>query len=107
MAELDYDPRRGDAMVIKRIGVLSAAKLYAAISFAMGLIVGVFFALASVIGMSMGARDESLFGMMFGVGAVVFLPIFYGLMGFVFGAIGAALYNLFAGMVGGLEVETQ
>ncbi len=95
-------------MVIKRVGVLSAAKLYAAISFAMGLIVGVFFALASVIGMSMGAQDESpFFGMMFGVGAVVFLPIFYGLMGFVFGAIGAALYNLFAGMVGGLEVETQ
>jgi hypothetical protein len=108
MAELNYDPHSGDAMVIKRIGVLSAAKLYAAISFAMGLIFGVFFALASVIGMSMGAQDESaFFGMMFGVGAVVFLPIFYGLMGFVFGAIGAALYNLFAGMVGGLEVETQ
>jgi hypothetical protein len=95
-------------MVIKRVGVLSAAKLYAAISFAMGLIFGVFVALGSMLGMSLGDPDTpALVGMMFGVGAVVFLPLFYGAMGFVFGAIGAALYNLFAGMVGGLEVETQ
>lgn len=95
-------------MVIKRIGVLSAAKLYAAISFAMGLILGVFVALGSVLGMSFSDPDTpALVGMMFGVGAVVFLPLFYGAMGFVFGAIGATFYNVFAGMVGGLEVETQ
>ena len=94
-------------MVIKRMGVLSAAKLYAAISFAMGLIVGVIFALLAMIGVSMGDPDApALVGMMFGVGAVILLPLFYGAMGFVFGAIGAALYNLFAGMVGGLEIET-
>ena len=34
-----------------------------------------------------------------GVGAVIALPILYGVMGFVIGAIGAALYNFFAGMV--------
>jgi hypothetical protein len=95
-------------MVIRRIGVLSAAKLYAAISFAMGLIFGVFVALGSLLGMSFGDPDTpAIIGMMFGVGAVVLLPLFYGAMGFVFGAIGAALYNLFAGLVGGLEVETQ
>ena len=94
-------------MVIKRIGVLSAAKLYAAISFAMGLIFGVLIALGSLVGMTMSTQDQPAFlGMMFGVGAVVFLPIFYGALGFVFGAIGAALYNLFAVMVGGLEIET-
>ena len=95
-------------MVIRHVGVLSAAKLYAAISFAMGMIFGVFVAVGSMLGMSLGDPDTpALIGMMFGVGAVVFLPLFYGAMGFVFGAIGAALYNLFAGVVGGLEVETQ
>lgn len=95
-------------MVIRRIGVLSAAKLYAAISFAMGLIFGVIFALLSIVGVSLGDPDTpALVGMMFGVGAVIMLPLFYGAMGFVFGAIGAALYNVFAGIVGGLEVETH
>jgi len=45
--------------------------------------------------------------MMFGVGAIIFLPIFYGVLGLVAGAIGAALYNLFAGMLGGIELETE
>lgn len=95
-------------MVINRIGVLSAAKLYAALSFAMGLIAGCILAVASVLGASLGDADTPAFlGMMFGVGAVIMLPIFYGAMGFVFGAIGAALYNVFAGVVGGLEVETR
>lgn len=95
-------------MVIKHVGVLSAAKLYAAISFAMGLIFGVVIALGSMLGMTLGDPDTpAIIGMMFGVGAVILLPLFYGAMGFVFGAIGAALYNVFAGMVGGLEVETQ
>ena len=31
----------------------------------------------------------------------------YGLMGVVGGAIGAALYNLVAGWVGGIEVELE
>jgi hypothetical protein len=35
------------------------------------------------------------------------LPIFYGAMGFIGGAIGALLYNLFAGMVGGIEIEVE
>ena len=45
--------------------------------------------------------------MMFGVGAIIFLPLFYGVMGVVLGAISAGLYNLIAGMLGGIEVETE
>ena len=33
------------------------------------------------------------------------MPIMYGVFGVVGGAIGAALYNLVAGWVGGIEVE--
>ena len=31
----------------------------------------------------------------------------YGIIGFIGGAIGALLYNLFAGMVGGVEIEVE
>ncbi len=46
------------------------------------------------------------------IGAVMFgmaigAPILYGLMGFLGGVIMAALYNLFARWVGGLEVEVE
>jgi hypothetical protein len=44
---------------------------------------------------------------MFGVGAIIFLPLFYGVLGLIGGALGAALYNLFAGLFGGIELETQ
>jgi hypothetical protein len=44
---------------------------------------------------------------MFGAGAIILLPLFYGMLGMVMGAIGAALYNLFAGMFGGIELETE
>ncbi|HVZ20875.1 MAG TPA: hypothetical protein VG871_07430 [Vicinamibacterales bacterium] len=54
-----------------------------------------------------GAQNAGIFAAVFGVGAVIFLPIFYGLIGLVSGALTAALYNLFAGMVGGIEIDVQ
>lgn len=44
-------------------------------------------------------------GLLFGAGAIVVLPIFYGVLGFVFAGIGAAIYNLVAGWVGGIEID--
>jgi hypothetical protein len=46
-------------------------------------------------------------GALFGVGAIIVLPIFYGVLGFIAFAIGAVLYNVLAGMVGGLRVEVE
>ena len=87
-------------MVIRRIGVWSVSKLYGALSAAMGLILGAVFALIGMAGGMASAMQESgggpgagLVGMMFGVGAIIILPIFYGVLGLVMGAIGAALYN--------------
>jgi hypothetical protein len=45
-------------------------------------------------------------GAVFGVGAVVILPIFYGVMGGLMGLLMAWLYNLVAGFVGGVEIRT-
>jgi hypothetical protein len=35
------------------------------------------------------------------------MPIFYGCMGFIGGALGAVVYNALAGMMGGLELRLE
>ena len=102
-------------MVVRRIGVWSAARLYGGLCAVMGLIFGAIIALASMVGAGfagMAADSGSgamppMLGALFGIGAVIFLPIMYGVMGVVVGALTAALYNLFAGMFGGIELDIQ
>ena len=43
----------------------------------------------------------------FGIGYALTVPVLYGLMGFVFTAVGCALYNWVAGMVGGIEIKLE
>jgi hypothetical protein len=40
-----------------------------------------------------------------GLFAVIAFPIGYAIVGFISGAIGAVLYNVFAGLVGGITLE--
>jgi hypothetical protein len=95
-------------MVVKSLGVVSVGKMYGAISAAMGLLFGIGIALFSVLGASLADSTQSaILGPVLGVGAVIALPIFYGVLGFIGGVIGAALYNLFAAMVGGVEIQTE
>ena len=95
-------------MVIKRVGPLSCAKLVGAIYAVLGLCFGAVMSLAALLGGMAGASDESaVLGAVFGVAAVVVIPLVYGGLGFLSALIGAWLYNLFAGMVGGVEMELE
>jgi hypothetical protein len=96
-------------MVLRSIGVWSAARLYGALTAAMGLIFGVIVALISTLGAGLAAADDGPVWMsgMFGVGAIVILPIVYGVMGLVGGAITAVLYNILANVVGGVEIDVS
>ena len=95
-------------MVLKRLGVLSVAKFAGVFYAGVGLLVGVLFAgLSSIAGMA-GASMHDMpgwIGPMFGVGAIVLLPLLYGVLGFIFGAVAAGVYNIFSGIIGGIEVE--
>jgi len=95
-------------MVIKRVGPLSCAKLSGTLYALIGLLVGGIF---SMIAMAGGAAADNTFGRgmgaAIGVGAIVLFPILYGCMGFVATLIGAWLYNIVAGMVGGIELDVQ
>jgi len=65
-------------MIVKSVGVLSVGKMYGAIAGAMGLLFGIVLALLSVAGAGLALADDvpsGLMASMFGVGAVVFLPV--------------------------------
>lgn len=98
-------------MVLKRIGVLSCGKVSGLLYGIMGLIIGAFVTLFALLGAAIGAAssgsNEAWLGALFGVGAIIIFPIFYGVLGFIIGIISAALYNLVAGFAGGVEIELE
>ena len=101
-------------MVIRSVGVMSLAKVMGVLYGGLGLIAGICIALFMVLGggaMMASGQDGTGFGggmmMGMGIGFAIAAPIFYGLMGFIGGAITAWLYNLAAGWAGGVEIQTE
>ena len=98
-------------MVITRINPMSCAKVSGALYALIGLLVGAGVTLVMLTIGSAIPQDEmpagAFFGALFGVGAIVILPIFYGVLGFIGGAIGAFIYNVVAGITGGLEIDVR
>ncbi len=95
-------------MVLKSIGVFSMAKMMGALYAVAGFLAGLLFALASVVGAGFAdAGSEGFMAMMFGVGAVVILPVVYGVMGFLAGALMSVIYNIVAGLAGGVELNLE
>ncbi len=90
-------------VVLKKIHVLSMAKIYSISMALIGLIFGIFFALISLVAGPL-ATQSMMFGS-FGFGFIIILPIFYGALGFFAGLLTAFIYNLIAKSFGGLEVE--
>ena len=95
-------------MIVKRIGPLSFARLSGMLYAILGLIFG---GIVSLIALAGGFASDTAgaagIGAIVGVGAVISFPVLYGLMGFVATLIGAALYNVAAGIVGGVEVDIE
>jgi hypothetical protein len=96
---------------LRRVGPGSAFKVGFAVYGVLGLILGVIFALISLLGGPLlggvfppGAQP-GVFRMFFGIGAVIMFPVCYGIIGGIGAVILALLYNLVAGWMGGLEVD--
>jgi membrane protein insertase Oxa1/YidC/SpoIIIJ len=115
MGQLVYDAsnvQEDSAMVVKRIGPLSVGKICFAMYAVIGLLAGLFFASVGFLWSSRLTASNpdntwlpSMLGQFMGIGAIILFPIFYGVIGFVGGVIFAAIYNLVARMMGGIEVE--
>jgi len=103
-------------MTIKRFGVWSVAKINAVLWFIFGLIIGVIYGLFFILfGAAMSSlapeRDAAAMGgissVVTGLIIMVAMPIFYGVTGLIAGAIGALVYNLLAGVIGGIKFELE
>jgi hypothetical protein len=81
---------------LSRFSIGQTAKVLGLLYGLMGLIFLPFFLLATMVAPS----DNG-----FGVGFALALPILYGVLGFIFTAIGCALYNWVARKVGGIELS--
>jgi hypothetical protein len=97
-------------MVIRRVGPLSCAKIAGLLYAGIGFIIGGFITLLSVLveGFALaGEHGAGSMSVMFGAAAIVVLPIFYGALGFISTAVAAWLYNVIAGVTGGVEIEVS
>jgi len=92
-------------MILKRVGVLSVGKIMGGLYAVLGLFIGAIVALLSMLGATFSGRD-ALPGLL-GVGAIIIAPIVYGATGFIGGIIGAVLYNVAGGLIGGIELEFE
>lgn len=82
---------------IRRFSIGQSAKFMGVLYLLFGLIFTPFFLLVDVFAPEGGGGFGTIFALA--------MPIVYGLMGVLAGAVGAALYNLVAGWVGGLQVQ--
>jgi len=97
-------------MVITRVNAFSVAKVAAVLYAGLGLIAGALFSLIGMVGVGAalaGTEGAGFASALFGVGAIIIMPIFYAVIGFIFSFIAASLFNIAAGMTGGIEVETR
>jgi hypothetical protein len=103
-------------MTIRRFGVVSVAKMYGLLMFIFGLIIGVIYGLffiifgAAMSALGPGGTDTTMGGVSSVVVGILFMigiPVFYGIIGFISGAIGALVYNGVAGIVGGVKFELE
>jgi hypothetical protein len=102
-------------MTIRRFGVLSVAKMYGLLMFIFGLIFGVLYGLffiifgaaMSALGTGSDATTGGVSSVVVGIFMMIGIPIMYGVIGFIAGAIGALIYNAMAGIIGGVKFDLE
>lgn len=100
---------------IRKLAILSVAKIYAVMMLVMSLLISIPYGLIIIVYALFGAGmmgGNAAFavgggGVVLGIGIMIGLPIFYGVLGFILGALSALVYNIFSGIVGGIEIEVE
>ncbi len=92
-------------VVIKEIDSAGFGKILTILYGTMGFVFGFFTTIAALMGISIPNRF-GIFSLIFGKWAVLSLPVFYGVSGYIIGRIAASLYNVAVGSKKGLRVET-
>jgi len=91
---------------IKRIAPLQLGKMMALCYGIMGLLFCPLFLVFSLFAPHVpNQQGAGIFA--FGTAFALLMPVFYGIMGFVFGILSAFIYNVIATWIGGVEVEVE
>ena len=109
---------------IKRIDAISAGKIVGALMAIIGFFIGLVITFVSVIFSAIGPTLLTQFSQLsqvsgqsiptmemfplfslLGMVAIVAFPVMYGILGFIYGAVGAAAYNFIAARTGGVKIE--
>ncbi|QEG01756.1 hypothetical protein Mal15_58350 [Stieleria maiorica] len=93
-------------VTVKRLDVMSCGTMLGVLYAILGLIVGAMFTLMALVGVAAQGGD-AVAGLIGGIGAIVLMPLFYGVGGFIGGIIGALLYNMCATFVGGIKFDLE
>ncbi len=91
--------------ILKRIAPASAFKVGLVTYGLLGLFLGALCSVVALAGVRFAPHAHVPFAASIGVYAVIVCPIVYGIVGGVAAAVGAVVYNLASGWVGGLEVD--
>ncbi len=96
---------------IQSIPVMPVALMLACISAVIGLIIGIFYALffgalfSLIPSTAQTGIDLSFLRIIFGVGAIIVMPILGFIGGLIQGLLYAALYNFLAPRIGGIRLR--
>ena len=96
---------------IKSVGIMSFGRVMGLSGAFLGAIFGVLYGgiviLASLLGFASEEMGLGALGVVGGIALLMGIPIFYGIMSFVFGLLYGLILNLVLGMAGGLEIELE
>tara|TARA_Y100000310_G_C20457750_1_gene703861 strand:+ start:431 stop:751 length:321 start_codon:yes stop_codon:yes gene_type:complete len=98
---------------VKKFKVLSFGIFQALLMALIGLVAGILYSFGGLlidtlvtIGMITSQETPGLsYGTVLAFGALIGMPILFGAFGFILGIIEAILYNLFAKLFGGIEID--
>lgn len=91
-------------ITIKRVRILSLAKVQTIMGVCVGLVVGVIFSIYYSLNQP---AYTGITQVLFGDSSIIALPIVYGIIGFLSGLVGGFIYNLAAQTFHGVELKVE
>lgn len=100
-------------MKLRKVGVLSLAKVYGVMGLVMGLIIALVYGVIFFVGKSLAGEYPSFvsfengFLQTYGIVFILAIPFIYAIFGFISGAIAALGFNVMMKIAGGIELEFE
>lgn len=88
---------------ITKIDALSVGKVLGTIYAGIGVVFGLIFSVMSIVAAI--AAERGMLSVFFAIGSIVLLPLGYGILGFLGGAVCAWLYNISSRWTGGIKIQ--